>query len=263
MIDTNFEGSYDDAVEGWATGACLVYAPLARELVERSPHDLAGRRVLDAGAGTGVGSDALAAAGARPIALDLSWAMLAWQRTTRPPSIAADVTGVPVRSRSMDDVFASFVLNHVGAPADAMVDLARTVVPGGAFLATTYSNESRSTARDRIDEVAISFGWDVPDWYVAMKASIIPILGSATAMAAAAVAAGLVAVRVEERAIDVGVHRAEQLVRYRFGQAQFADFVNSLDAEANAAVRSAATEAIESIMEPYAPIVVFLSAIVP
>ena len=37
----------------WALGAELVYGPIAAELVAMSPHSLAGRTVLDAGAGTG------------------------------------------------------------------------------------------------------------------------------------------------------------------------------------------------------------------
>jgi ubiquinone/menaquinone biosynthesis C-methylase UbiE len=255
-------GSYDDAVEGWATGATLVYAPLARELVARAPHALAGRRVLDVGAGTGVGSEALIAAGAAPIALDLSHEMLSWQRAARPPSIVASVTAVPVRASSVDDVFASFVLNHLADPVESMRELARTVRPGGAFLATTYSNESRSAVRDRVDQVALEHGWQVPDWYAVMKASVIPLLGSASAMADSARGAGLAQIRVEERAVDVGVHEAEQLVRYRFGQAHFAAFLAGLDADAEAAVRSDAVAAIAPIMEPYTPVVVFLAALV-
>ena len=49
-------GDYGDAAAGWASGAARVYGPLAVELVGCSPHPLAGRRVLDAGAGAALPS---------------------------------------------------------------------------------------------------------------------------------------------------------------------------------------------------------------
>lgn len=253
---------YDGAAEQWATGATLVYAPLATQLVQRAPHPLNGRRVLDVGAGTGVGSQALQEAGAHPIALDLSHDMLAWQRRQRPPALVASVLAVPVRTDSMDDLFASFVLNHLSDPVTAMRELARPVRPDGAFLATTYSNESRSAARDLIDEVARAWGWQVPDWYLEMKQSMVPLLGSRDSMAQAARDAGLADVEVDEVAVDVGVHRADQLVDYRFGQAHIAEHLATLDTADRAALRTAAIDAVAPIMEPYLPLVVFLRAVV-
>ena len=50
-----------------------------------SPHPLAGRTVLDAGAGTGAVSSALTARRARPVAMDLSVDMLACNARARPP----------------------------------------------------------------------------------------------------------------------------------------------------------------------------------
>ena len=43
---------YQGAAQRWAEGATLVYAPIARELVDSCPHDLSDRLVLDLGAGT-------------------------------------------------------------------------------------------------------------------------------------------------------------------------------------------------------------------
>jgi predicted RNA methylase len=42
---------YADAGRRLALGAELIYAPIAAELVSTCPHPLAGRTVLDAGAG--------------------------------------------------------------------------------------------------------------------------------------------------------------------------------------------------------------------
>jgi methylase of polypeptide subunit release factors len=74
---------YAAAGRGWATGAEFVYGPIAAELIALSPHPQAGHTVLDAGAGTGAASWALAAQRARPIAMDLSFGILAWDAIAR------------------------------------------------------------------------------------------------------------------------------------------------------------------------------------
>ncbi len=90
----------------------------------------------------------------------------------------------------VDDVLAAFVLNHLDDPAAGLAELARVTRPGGALLATAYSNASRSAARDRVDAAAMAYGFAVPDWYLAMKANVTPLLGSAPAMARTVGAAG-------------------------------------------------------------------------
>jgi ubiquinone/menaquinone biosynthesis C-methylase UbiE len=239
----------------------LVYGPIAAELVALCPHPLTGRTVLDAGAGTGVASAALAAAGARPVATDLSYDMLAWEAPSRPPCAVADIRFLPIAAGSVDDAVAAFVLNHLLDPAAGIAELVRVTRPGGAVLADVYSNASQSDARDRIDEVATDAGWQVPDWYLQLKYETAPILGTAPAMEAAAAAAGLVDVVVDERPVAVGITEPDELVRYRFGQAQFAAWLDGIGPEEAGEVRRQAADAIAPIMEPYRPIVVFLSAI--
>jgi hypothetical protein len=79
-------------------------------------------------------------------------------------------------------------------------------------------------------------------------------------MEAAAGDAGLVDVVVDERPVDVGIAEPEELVQYRFGQAQFAAWLDRIGSEQADDVRRRAVEAIRPIMEPYRPIVVFLAA---
>jgi SAM-dependent methyltransferase len=238
----------------------LVYEPIAAELVASSPHSLAGRTVLDAGAGTGVASAALAAAGARPVATDLSFDMLAWDAPARPPCAVADIRALPIATASVDDAVAAFVLNHLLDPAAGLAELIRVTRPRGAILADVYSNASQSDARDRIDEMATEAGWRVPEWYLELKTITAPLLGTAAAMEAAAGDAGLVDVVVDERPVDVGITEPDLLVQYRFGQAQFAAWLDGIGAEAAASVHRWAADAIRPIMEPYRPIVVFLAA---
>jgi ubiquinone/menaquinone biosynthesis C-methylase UbiE len=247
----------------WAQGAELVYRPIAAELVALSPHRLAGRTVLDAGAGTGAVSSALGAQGARALATDLSAGMLAWNAATRPPSAVADIRALPLANNSVDDAIAAFVLNHLTDPVSGLAELARVTRPGGAVLAAVFSNDSGSQTRDRIDATAAAAGWQVPGWYAELKTTATPILGSRAGMASAAHQAGLAEVSTEERPVDVGVTEAAQLVRYRLGHPIFAGWLDAIGAARAEALAAGAEQAIRDDMQPYRPIVVFLSAITP
>lgn len=251
---------YAGAAQGWAEGATIVYAPIADELLATSPHPLAGRTVLDAGAGTGVASTALAGLGARPVALDLSFDMLAWDSATRPAAVVADVTQLPLRDDAVDDTVAAFVFNHLTDPDAALAEARRVTKAGGALLACVYANASRSEVRDAVDAAARAEGWTVPAWYLAIKQDATPLLGTAADMARAAERAGLTDVTVDERAVDVGVTRPEQLVDYRLGQAHFAVWLASLDPARARDIRDRIVETIRPVMAPYLPIVVFLAA---
>jgi ubiquinone/menaquinone biosynthesis C-methylase UbiE len=228
-----------------------------------SRHPLTGRTVLDAGAGTGAVSSALAAAGARAVAADLSFDMLAWNAQARPPCVVADIRALPVAAGCVDDAVAAFVLNHLAEPSAGLAELIRATRPAGAVLAAVFSQASRSQARDRVDAVAQEAGWQVPDWYLELKAVTIPILASAAAMSAAAHTAGLTEVVAEERPVDVGVTEPEQLVSYRLGQPLFASWLDRIGPRRATDIASQAADAIRPIMQPYRPIVVFLAASTP
>jgi ubiquinone/menaquinone biosynthesis C-methylase UbiE len=254
---------YAGAGRRWATGATLVYGPIAAELVGMSPRSLAGRTVLDVGAGTGAVSAALAAIGARVVAVDRALDMLAWDAPARPPCAVADIRALPLPDGGVDAAVAAFVLNHLVEPADGLAELTRVTTPGGPILATVFSNASRSEARDQLDVVAQDAGWLVPDWYADLKTSAMPVLGTAAAMRAAAEAAGLAHVAVHERPVDVGVTTAEQLVRYRLGQPLYASWLDRIGPAAAERFAAAAAAAIRPRMQPYRPIVVFLAAAAP
>ncbi|MDQ3165939.1 MAG: class I SAM-dependent methyltransferase [Actinomycetota bacterium] len=252
---------YAGAAEGWATGARRVYEPLAADLVARAPHALAGRLVLDAGAGTGFGSASLAAVGARTVAMDRSADMLSWERASRPPSVVGDVVELPFADGVVDDVLAGFVLNHLADPVAGLGELARVTRPRGALLASVFSNDSHSAARDRVDAAACSHGFGVPDWYVELKATATDLLGTAADVADAASASGWAAVDVVENSVDVGVRTPADLVDYRLGQAQFSDWLASLSAERRRSVRQSLIETVTPLDDPYRPIVISLVAL--
>jgi SAM-dependent methyltransferase len=263
MAVTGVVDRYAGAAEGWATAASRVYGPIARDLVAAVPQPLAGATVLDAGAGTGLVGDALAAAGARPVALDLSLDMLRWRRAERPLAVQGEVNRIPLRTGAVDAALAAFVLNHLRDPGPALRELARATRPGGSVLATVYANSSRSAVRDRVDEVAVAHGFRWPRWYLELKEVFAPQLGTAEAMAAAARQAGLTDVRAEEYAADTGLDRAADLVDYRYSQAHCRSWLAQLSDQQLERLRAAAIAAVEPVMEPYRPRVVRLVARTP
>lgn len=253
---------YEGAAAGWASGAELVYGPLAQALVACSPEDLRGASVLDVGAGTGAGSRALRAVGASPVAVDFVHEMLQYRSSVRPPAAVGDVRCLPVRSSAFAAVIAPFVLNHVDDPVRALRELSRVVRPGGVVLASTFSENDRPPVKDQIDEVASRRGWVPPESYRWLKTAAVPLLGSAPAMEEAARAAGLTDVVVVEAAVDVGISSPEALVRYRLGQAHVAGFLAALTDPERAAVFAEAAAVVRAHHDGsnLAPVVVLLVA---
>ncbi len=219
--------AYRGAALRWERDASIAYVPLARHLIGRTPVDLAGSLVLDAGAGTGAASDLLIAANARVVALDLEPSMLEFGRGRRPPGVAGDVTMLPFRARSFNVVVAAFVLNHVAPASDGLQELARVTKRGGAVLASTFSNR-RAAAKTAFDEVAMAYGWTAPDWYDAIRARQSGI-GSTALLLAACRQAGLDHTVVTEQTLDIDLTDPALIVRYRLGMPQYTEFVDRLD----------------------------------
>jgi SAM-dependent methyltransferase len=99
-----------------------------------------GARVLDAGCGTGRALPPLrTAVGPSGVVLgaDLTPAMLeAAVRAGRDREgqlLLADVTGLPLRTESLDAVFGAGLIAHLPNPAENLRELARVVRPGGVL----------------------------------------------------------------------------------------------------------------------------------
>ncbi|GAA2442059.1 class I SAM-dependent methyltransferase [Streptomyces glaucus] len=99
-----------------------------------------GDRVLDAGCGTGRALPPLRAAvgpSGVVVGVDLTPAMLrAAVRAGRDRDgrlLLADVAALPLRSRSLDAVFAAGLIAHLPDPAENLRELARVVRPGGVL----------------------------------------------------------------------------------------------------------------------------------
>lgn len=90
----------------------------------------AGSTVLDLAAGTGDLCIDLREAGHRPISVDLSYGMLAADRSGA-PRVQADILRLPVPDDAVDGVTCGFALRNLVDLDAFFVELARVVRPGG------------------------------------------------------------------------------------------------------------------------------------
>lgn len=232
--------AYEESAAGWARGPAAVYRRLALALIEAAPISLADRRVLDLGAGTGVASEALAAAGARPVGLDLAVAMLCHQQARRPPGVAGDAQALPLRDSAFDAVVAAFSLNHVPDPATALTECRRVTRTGGFILASTFPSEADHPAKAAVETTLQQFGYQRPRWYQTFKEHIAARTGDAERFARAATAAGLAHVRVDPVEVEAGLDDPEMAVEWRLNMPHTIGFVAALDPRARAELRARA-----------------------
>lgn len=232
--------AYDGSAAAWATGPASVYRHLAAALIGVAPGPLAGARVLDLGTGTGVASEVLSAAGARPIGLDLAPAMLAYQQAHRPSGVAGDAHALPFRDGAFDAVVAAFSLNHVPAPGVALGECRRVVRSGGVVLASSFPNDAEHPAKAAVEGVLERFGYERPRWYRTFKDRVATHTGDPRALAEAATQTGLVDARVMRLDVEADLHRADLAVAWRLNMPHTIGFVSGLDARTRAELEARA-----------------------
>jgi SAM-dependent methyltransferase len=108
---------------------------IAEALEALGPVD--GRVVGDVGCGNGRYVEALRAAGACVIGVDLSAGMLASVSSTRTGLLVADAQALPVASASLDAVLMMHMLYHVPEPGRAVAEAASVLRSGGRVLVAT------------------------------------------------------------------------------------------------------------------------------
>jgi ubiquinone/menaquinone biosynthesis C-methylase UbiE len=233
--------AYEAAAADWAGGPEQVYTPLARALVGAAPVPVAGRRVLDLGAGTGAAGRAALAAGAdRVVAADLATVMLHQAGPALHP-VAADAAALPLRDHAFDLIVAAFCLNHLSRPAAALREIRRV---GRSLAASTFAPGWTHPAKLAVDEALRPFGFQPPAWYRSMQREAGPAALDPARLAAQASAAGFASVRARTMTVPTGLSAPAQLASWRLGMAQVAPFLQSLDPGQRAAARRAAEQAV-------------------
>jgi SAM-dependent methyltransferase len=251
---TSMEGvgaAYDAASDGWRAGPARMYARMADVMAEHAPIDVAGARVLDAGAGTGVAGDALWRQGAATVvAVDLAPGML-----PRPPALSTvgDLARLPFADGSFDLAAAAFSLNHFTDPVPPMAELRRVA---DALVATAYAPEWVHPAKEAVEAVLLRHGYEPPEWYAVVRADANP---SAADLEAYAASAGYDDARAIQLDVATGMDSAADLVDWRFGMAHTAPYLSGLTTENRTQVRRDAEAAVAG-MPPLVVAMIVLSA---
>lgn len=240
----------------WADGPGRVYRRLADLLVEFSPVSMSGSTVLDLGSGTGFGSLAARAVGARVIATDVSLGMLLEDPDRRPPAAAGDAVALPFRNGAFDVVLAAFSLNHLTRPEAGVAEAARV---GGVLVASTYAVDDDHIAKGAVETALSEIGWIRPPWYQDVKASM-AAWGSINTASEVIRRGGMRPLRVERVEVEFADLGPEDMVAWRMGLAQSAAFVSALAPDARADRVQRALELLGPNPPPLVRRAIFLAA---
>jgi len=253
---TGMTEAYTRGAEAWADGPVRVYGRLAEELVAFSPTPLVGLSVLDLGSGTGAGSRAALAAGARVIATDLAPGMLLLDRERRPPSAAGDAVALPFRTDAFDVVLAPFSLNHLPDPARGVREAGRLA---GHVLASTYAADDDHPAKLAVETALTELGWQRPDWYGIVR-NAMHAWGTVADATTAVTAGGLHPERVEKLEIPFPELGPRDLIAWRMGMAQHTAFLDGLTPAARTRAFDRALEVLGDTPPVLTRRVIFLAA---
>ena len=242
---TGLRAAYETGARRWAEGPEPVYASLARALARALlvPDDagLAGRRVLDLGAGTGVAGRAALAAGARSVVCaDTAPGMLRRCEPRMHP-VAADVTVLPFGDDCFDLALAAFCLGHLDRPVAGLREARRVAA---TLAASSFAAGWNHPAKAAVDEVLGAFGYQPPPWYITFKRDTEPWASDPAALGRDTAAAGYTDVRLRTVTVDTGLSSPAELASWRLGMAHVAPFVSSLPAARQAELGAAAQAAV-------------------
>jgi len=249
-LTAGVRGAYEAGAASWREGPEAVYRRLADALVAECPVPLAGTRVLDLGSGTGVASDAVRAAGASAIGVDLAWAMLRQRASERPPGTVGNALALPFPDGSFAAVVAAFCINHFPQPVDALVECARVIAPGGCIVASSFSSAHEHPAKSAVEAVLAAHGYTRPEWYARFKDVAVDATGTVAALGDAARDAGFSAVGAYALEVEAGLDEPEAMVGWRLAMPHTIGFVEALTPDERAALRADAFAAVSTIDPP-------------
>ncbi|MBT5218178.1 MAG: methyltransferase domain-containing protein [Woeseia sp.] len=135
--------------------ASFVHQQTLRALLDRlAPVVMSPALILDIGAGTGIGSRALAKhyRKSRVVSLDLSADMLALAKGNKPffsklSELRADANQLPISSDSVDLVFANLLLPWIDDLSICLAEISRILKKGGVFAFATLGPDSLNELR--------------------------------------------------------------------------------------------------------------------
>ena len=173
LHDSNSRAYYDDFSASYERPRGAGYHALIDDLEVSTIRDLArGKRVLEAGCGTGLVLSRLADVAAEAHGFDLSRGMVQQARLRGLSVTLGSVTAVPFRDASFDLVCSFKVLAHVPQITEALTELSRVTRPGGMLALEFYNPWSLRYAAKRLagpgrisegrTEADVYTRWDTP-----------------------------------------------------------------------------------------------------
>ena len=255
--------AYDRTGRSWEDGpGRLVYDRMAEVLVAASPVPLAGRRMLDIGAGTGAAARRILAAGGHPLAVDVSLGMLRANATSAGRGVVSDARRLPVPAGAADGVVAAFSFNHLPDPAAGFREAVRVCRAGSPILVAAYAADDHHPVKAAADEALAEAGWVAEPWYADLRTNLVPLLATTGGMHAAARAAGL-AGHAAEVTVDLPGLAPADMVAWRLGMAQSAPFLATLAAAARGRIQARALTLLGAAPPPLRRSIVLFTALSP
>ena len=252
--------AYSATGGAWQAGPGPIYDRLAEVVVESSPVPLGGCRVLDVGAGTGAATRAALAAGAAAVvAVDPAVGMLANGGADGVPAVAGDARTLPFAAGAFDAGVAAFSLTHLDDPAAGLAEMLRVTRPGGAVMASSYTNDDSHPVKAAVEATRAERGWTPEPWYAVVRRSP---LGSVDGFLAAAAACG-VSAEVDAVRVPFPNLLGPGLVAWRLGMAQHARFLAGLGRADREAVAADALSRLGPDPPPLVRSIVVLRAVRP
>lgn len=244
--------AYDASGAAWRSRPADVYRRLAAALIDRAG-PVSGLRVLDVGSGTGVAAEvALARGAALVVATDLAAGMLR-HRAVPVPAAVADAVRLPFPEGSFDLVVLNFVLGHLDDPGAGLAEARRV---GGTVLASGFDLSWGHPAKAAVDEVMASYGFELPAWYVGIKAGE-DLVADPDSLAGLATGAGFERVEVRRIDVDVDLATAADQVAWRWGMAHLAPYLGTLEEDVR---RRAWADCLRAV-DGFGPVVVPMLAL--
>lgn len=177
--DRDRVNDYDSFAEAYSAENenSLVNAYYERPAMLALAGDVAGRRVLDAGCGSGSLSAALRDRGAEVTGIDASAGMLALARRRLGDDAALHMVdlreSLPFAAAAFDDVVASLVLHYLEDWAPTLAELRRVLRPGGRLIASVdhpfVAYTIQNARPDYFAATSYTFDWMFNGQLVPMK----------------------------------------------------------------------------------------------
>jgi ubiquinone/menaquinone biosynthesis C-methylase UbiE len=240
---SEYAAAYDVASAAWDAGPGRLYRATAAALLDRAPVSLAGTRVLDVGAGTGLaGTVALERGAASVVATDRAPGMLRRNAADR-AVVVGDAYALPFADSTFGLVVAAFLINHLDEPGRGLAEF-RRVAP--AVATSSFDASWDHPAKTVVDEVMVQAGFEPPSWYAEIKSTNEQV-SDPDELARTAERAGYTEVDVSRVDVPTGIDDPAAMVAWRWGMAHLAPYVASLDNATRDRLRDRAEAAVAGL----------------